>query len=186
VETKPTADDVHRFRAPSGHDYAVDLWILWRLRILISVESRTSFGRSDEVSSTLVIECLEFQSQGFQYSLQHVRWLTCRFTLLCAAESAERDIPHKSRVIPDGKVVGSVSVVHLPSTFRMASAWLIAAISRISEREPLGFMLVNRQHQKDFREREALNRDVRDLEHNYRHSDARYGWCRFPAIPTCR
>ena len=31
---------------------------------------------------------------------------------------------------------------------------------------PLGFYLVNRHHQKDFREREAMNRVVRDLEHN--------------------
>jgi hypothetical protein len=47
-----------------------------------------------------------------------------------------------------------------------------APCSRI---RPLGFILVHRRHQKDFRQREAMNRVVRDLEHNYRDPDARYG-----------
>ena len=63
-----------------------------------------------------------------------MRWLTCRLTLLRAAESPKRDIPDKSRVVPPGKAVDSVAVVHLPSTFRLASAWLIAAINRICEK----------------------------------------------------
>ena len=67
--------------------------------------------------------------------MQHIRWFSCRFTLLRAAESAERNILHEKRVIPESKVVGSVIVIHQPATFRLASAWFIAAISRISWRE---------------------------------------------------
>jgi len=48
----------------------------------------------------------------------------------------------------------------------------------------LGFHLVNRRHQEDFCQREALNRVGRDLEHNCL-DGARTGCCSLRANSSC-